>query len=764
MFLENGSGNTIGGTAPGSGNVISGNQFGVEFEDETQDVVEGNFIGTDAAGDNALPNGGDGVDLSGGSENTIGGANAAEANIISGNQGYGLSISDESQDVLEGNFIGTDTEGNEALPNAMGGLSLFSGRGNTVGGSLAGSGNVVSGNQGDGIIATDEAQDLIEGNLIGTTSSGTEALPNTGDGLMLLNTTDDAGDASNTIGGSTAASRNVISGNANNGIYLLSTPGFSGGIEYYYSLTQDVLEGNFIGTNLSGDGALPNGGNGVDLSGGSEDTIGGTTAGAANIISGNQGDGIAIGDNQDVVEGNLIGTDSAGDEALPNGGDGIDLGGGSKNTIGGTTAAAANIISGNRGNGIEIGENQDVVEGNFIGTDSAGPAALPNASDGVDVSGGNDNTIGGTADGAGNTIANNLGSGVEVDDGQNGILGNAIYANTKGGIYLNYGNDEQASPLLTLLQTTDEGVTISGTLNTAPDETFRVEFFANPAGSDPVEGETYLGFLNVTTDDEGDASFTDTFSASQAGNDVISATATDPSTNTSEFSSTSSAAETTTVVTSSDNPSVFGQEVTFTAMVTVVAPNVGTPTGIVTFLDGASTLGTGALDDTGTASLSTSTLAVGSHPVTAVYGGDASDQASTSSAVSQIVNQASTTTNLEVSPTSTTSGQPVTLTATVAAVAPGAGTPTGLCSFSSARLLWAPPRSVATPRFSQPAHCPSGPTRSPPSTWATPTSRAADRTRSRSQSPPKASPRRPPRSPPRRILLSSANRSHSSPE
>jgi len=136
---------------------------------------------------------------------------------------------------------------------------------------------------------------------------------------------------------------------------------------------------------------------------------------------------------------------------------------------------------------------------------------------------------------------------------------------------------------------------------------------------------------------------------------------------------------TTASVASNANPSVFGQSVTFTA--TVTPGGAGTPTGTVTFMDGAATLGTGTLNGGGTATFGTSSLALGAHSITAVYGGDASFQGSTSTALAQTVNQASSTTGLNTSQTPTVFGQQVTFTATISATAPATGTPTGTVTF-----------------------------------------------------------------------------------
>jgi hypothetical protein len=137
---------------------------------------------------------------------------------------------------------------------------------------------------------------------------------------------------------------------------------------------------------------------------------------------------------------------------------------------------------------------------------------------------------------------------------------------------------------------------------------------------------------------------------------------------------------TATSLASSVNPTVYGQSVTFTATVSAAAPGSGTPTGTVTFMDGATTLGTGTLSG-GTASFTTSSLAAGSHSITAVYGGNPSFNASTSSALGQTVNMDATTTTLTSSANPAALGSSVTFTATVSANAPGSGTPTGTVTF-----------------------------------------------------------------------------------
>lgn len=140
-------------------------------------------------------------------------------------------------------------------------------------------------------------------------------------------------------------------------------------------------------------------------------------------------------------------------------------------------------------------------------------------------------------------------------------------------------------------------------------------------------------------------------------------------------------ASTSTAISSSVNPSVFGQSVTVTATVTVIAPGAGTPTGTVTFKDGITILGAGALTGSGQAAFSTSSLSVASHSITAEYGGDSNFSNSASQALDQTVNKADTTTTAVSSANPSLFGQPVTFTATVSVVVPGAGAPTGTVTF-----------------------------------------------------------------------------------
>ena len=200
-----------------------------------------------------------------------------------------------------------------------------------------------------------------------------------------------------------------------------------------------------------------------------------------------------------------------------------------------------------------------------------------------------------------------------------------------------------------------------------------------PSGSVTFSDGSTLGTVTLTA---GAATYTTTrlatgqqsITAAYNGNSTFA-------TSTSALTQTVNQDGTSTVVTASANPSVFGQSVTFTATVSPAAPGSGTPTGSVTFMDGSTTLGSGTLNGSGAATISTKTLAVGLHAITAVYGGDGNFITSTSPTLNQAVNQDWTSTALSTSVNPSVYGQSVTFTATVSAAAPGSGTPTGSVTF-----------------------------------------------------------------------------------
>ncbi len=342
----------------------------------------------------------------------------------------------------------------------------------------------------------------------------------------------------------------------------------------------NTIEGNFIGSDLNGTGAL---GNliGVEIFA-PNNTVGGTSAGARNVLSGNT-DGILIqggAATDNLVQGNLIGTDITGTVDLGNSDSGIVILGASNNITGGIVSGARNVISGNGplaggGTGMVMagGATANVVQGNFIGTDVTGTTSLGNSRDGVFITGSSNNIVGGTTAGISNTISHNGGDGVWVSSGTgNAILGNSIFSN--GGLGIDLGQDGvtlndtgdadtgannlQNFPVLT--SATSGSTTIEGTLNSTANTTFRLEFFSSsscdPSGNG--EGETFPGFKDVTTDGSGNASFTANFVTTVTVGDVVTATATDPGNNTSEFSACQSVAAAAPTPTPTPIPGVSG--------------------------------------------------------------------------------------------------------------------------------------------------------------------------------------------------------------
>ncbi len=534
-----GATNTIGGTTAGARNIISGNdQDGIEIGNATAtgNIVQGNYIGTDVTGTLDLGNSDDGIQIfNGATFNTIGGTTASARNVISGNDGRGIDIFDAAttNNSILGNYIGLNAAGTADLGNTLEGIQIdTNAAGNTIGGAVAGAGNVISGNDAGGIIiGTGADNTTIQGNTIGLNAAGTGIVANTGHGITI--------NANNTqIGGTTALARNVISGNSQDGIYVSSASG-------------TTIEGNYIGTDVTGTVDLGNSRYGIYLLSATNTIIGGSVVGARNVIAGNTNSGIRDQSSSGTtIQGNYIGVDSTGTTAMGNS-QGIQVWSSTNGTIGGSGANEGNVIGGNTNQGILFyGSSGYTAQGNYIGTDATGTVDLGNGGHGIVFSSTASNfVIGGTSAGEGNVIAFNALDGISAPSTASdiSILGNQIYSNTGLGIDLVGGTEDGAGvtandagdadtganglqnyPVLTAVNTTGSSVSITGSLNSTASTTFRIEFYASAAadGSGYGEAERYLGYATVTTDGSGNCTMNLTESWAVASGEYVTATAT----------------------------------------------------------------------------------------------------------------------------------------------------------------------------------------------------------------------------------------------
>jgi titin len=530
------SGNTIGGTAAGAGNILSGNMESGVFiltAGATSNVIEGNDIGTDVTGKVAIPNQINGVTLEGVAANTVGGTNAGARNVISGNQQLGVSIvsTGASNNAILGNYIGPDVTGENALANTYGGVTIYGAAGNLIG--AANGGNVISGNLGNGVYLVDAgaSNNIVAGNIIGADAAGNRAMANSLAGVYVQV-------PGNTIGGVAPGAGNVISGNADNGVFIYGT-----------TTSNNVVEGNFIGTDATGRTAVANGYSGVAISNAPANLIGGAASGAGNVISGNVSSGINLGGTTPgtVVQGNFIGTDLTGNSAVPNSGGGIYFYGSGTNLIGGAVPGAGNIISGNSQDGLWVGNagaNGNTIQGNFIGTSVDGVSPLGNRWHNIEfLSTASNNLVGGSTSAADNHIAFAITSqydGVRIRAGclGNFVSRNSIFSNAGWGIVFGAAG-VTITNLVTLTEAVSDGFTtgIQGSMSSYANGRFLVQIYENmaPNPSGYGEGLIWLGSTNITTGDNGQASFVLILPLGISPGKYLSATATDSAGTTWEF-------------------------------------------------------------------------------------------------------------------------------------------------------------------------------------------------------------------------------------
>ncbi len=384
------------------------------------------------------------------------------SNVISGNNGNGISVRRSNRNVIAQNYIGTDPSGREAIPNKKHGIYLTSrSTNNLIGGQATAKnnptgtkgstkpvfevpplGNLISGNRGNGILISQSAdRNTISGNFIGTNVSGNTELGNGRNGVNV-----ESANGTSFIGCTLFQNPfvfyNVISGNAHQGVRLNNA-------------NNTTVQANFLGVGANNKKRVPNGRNGLAVRGSSTNTQVGGVIPLGNVISGNTENGIFVGDTaKGFVSFNTFGGTYAFGQAAPNGANGIRI-----TSTGGNNIVRTCIISGNIQNGIEIGGDATGVQvtDTACGTNTDISGVLPNGASGVLISGtAHGNAIGGFQPSieARNHFAGNNSYGVAVVDqaydnviyGNNVGLGdvgsdglNPALPNLMGGIYLGPG-------------------------------------------------------------------------------------------------------------------------------------------------------------------------------------------------------------------------------------------------------------------------------------------------------------------------------------
>lgn len=433
------------------GNVISANAGnGIVLAGASGNVISANRIGTTAAGDQPAGNGGNGIWVTGGARgNEIGGTAFVDAatgqannptgskgtvppvfvvpplgNLISGNRGDGVLIDRGSEgNMLNGNFIGTTARGNAPVGNGGNGVEITGANGNALTGCRFVNNpfvyyNVLSGNGRNGLRITNSNGTLVQGNFFGIGANNTAIVGNRRDGILV------DGSSAGTLVGGVIPLGNVSAGNGLNGIEVAGTAcGF--------------ITFNTFGGLLAFKGAAPNGQDGLLIT-----STGGDNLARTNVFSGNRRNGIELaGDASGVtIDPDIVGLTTNGKAALPNGGDGLRIGGTAHdNWIGGSLPSVIpqNTFSGNRGYGIVITGQAygNRVFGSDIGTEVLGVAALGNGKGGILIGGSaNRNVIGGTLPLPSNLISGNAGIGVTMEQGTSGnmLLYNFIGLNRLG--------------------------------------------------------------------------------------------------------------------------------------------------------------------------------------------------------------------------------------------------------------------------------------------------------------------------------------------
>ncbi len=395
----------------------------------------------------------------------------------------GIRITGGDGHIIEGGVIGLNAAGTDQ-GNTLNGISITNSAGTVIGGSGVGQGNVISGNNQNGIVLNglSASNTVIRGNIIGLNQAGNIARANSFNGVLLT------GAPFNIVGGSAAGQGNVVSGNSQSGVRIDGTNAFF-----------NRVLGNLIGLNAASTPGLGNLEAGVRIFNAPSNTVGGAAFGDGNLVSGNiqsaiQIEGVTARGN--LVLGNVVGLDGTGTIGRGNGANGVRL----------TTSASFNRIGGTAPG-----------EGNTIWF---------NVGDGIFVETGTNNVA------RANSVFGNLGLGIDL--GGNGVTPN----DAPGAVDADTGaNQLQNFPALAAATNFAATVFTTGTINSRTGSLFSIDFYSSPTRDQTTsgEGQVFLGSTDVTTDSLGNAAFAVTLPRQAAGK-FLAATATDTNGNTSEFS------------------------------------------------------------------------------------------------------------------------------------------------------------------------------------------------------------------------------------
>jgi parallel beta-helix repeat protein len=485
ILLANLNNVEIGGSNENDRNIFVNTQNSIIRSNNVTGLkIKNNLLGTDNKGyeDNSCCFSGDyPLTITGSANVELGGAGQFEKNIIGTNAYSGIVVQTTNGLSIKGNLIGNN--GQRKIGNLQQGIVLNfqsspfqANSGIAIGGPNPGEGNTISGAR-RAIQSNEQTDVTIQGNKIGTDPTGSFKIG--------------VGGVYSTVGANCITNPSAFSCD-------------SYGINITNSLTASTP------TNMK---------------------IGGSNSGEGNIISGSFGPAISTKKNT-VVQGNKIGTDISGLVSINNNNTGILLNG-DYNVIGGDTILKRNIISNNQYSGIYVYQgNKNAIQGNYIGLGSDGTLPLNNGTNGVRIFNGSNNLIGGVGTGEQNYIHNNGGQGIRVEGStslNNSILTNSTNNNTSIGINLvasgaiitpndtgdsDIGpNNVQNYPVITSVTPGGTDIAVTGTLNTEANKKYRIELFVNDIGFDSTsdrEGKEFVTAFDVTTDGTGNVNWNTT--------------------------------------------------------------------------------------------------------------------------------------------------------------------------------------------------------------------------------------------------------------